>query len=127
MGGSFLPIQTELPGLTNPHIVPLAAPEHGVWVPVTSYDSVLFWLPGLKVGTHPAMATSIPLVGPKVIVPYRCAWMCAQHEVGTTRGLVMSDLNPVRAMTGALSMCPSSVSLKAPVGLTWSQSASSQL
>lgn len=74
---------TELPGLTNPHLVPLAAPEHGVWVPVTSYGSVLSWSPGLKVGTHPAMATSIPLVGPKVIIPYRYVWMCAQHEVGT--------------------------------------------
>lgn len=70
-----------------------------------------------------------PLWGQKQLsnCPLAYGWMCTQNVVETVQSLVMSGLNSVHAMEGALSMCPSSDLLKSPVGLTWSQSASSQL
>ena len=115
-------------GRASAQTAPLLTPEHDGWVSVNIIQQCTL-LPGMRgEGGHILPCDYLcTLCGAKSNCPLSYGWMCTQHVVETMKGLVMSDLNLVHAMEGTLSMCPSSVSLKGSVGLTWSQSASSQL
>lgn len=118
---------SELSGRASAQTGPLLSPEHGGWVSVNIIQQRTL-LVAWRVWGHASclLTTCVPFMGPKATVPCH-GWMCTQHVVKTMKGLVMLDLNSVHAMEGALSMCPSSVSLRCSAGLTRSQSASSQL
>lgn len=120
---------TELSGWASAQTAPLLTPEHGGWVSVNiiqQHTLPAAWCARWGGCTLPCDYLCT-LCGAKSNCPLSYGWVCTQHVVETMKGLAMSDLNSVHAMEGALSTCPSSVSLKGSVGLTCSRSASSQL